>query len=60
MALQKTINYINDNYPDILPLPMRRGDIGNTSSMYAKAFEDLNFDSVTVAPYMGKSSVEPF
>jgi len=39
----------------------KRGDIGNTSSMYAKAFlEDLNFDSVTVAPYMGKDSVEPF
>jgi orotidine-5'-phosphate decarboxylase len=39
----------------------KRGDIGNTSSLYAKAFfEDLNFDSVTVAPYMGKDSVEPF
>ncbi|MGK0386631.1 MAG: orotidine-5'-phosphate decarboxylase, partial [Patiriisocius sp.] len=39
----------------------KRGDIGNTSTMYAKAFfEDLGFDSVTVAPYMGKDSVEPF
>src|SRR5690606_11575629 len=39
----------------------KRGDIGNTSSMYAKAFfEDLKFDSVTVAPYMGRDSVEPF
>lgn len=62
MALQKTINYINDNYPDIFTIAdAKRGDIGNTSSMYAKAFfEDLNFDSITVAPYMGKDSVEPF
>jgi orotidine-5'-phosphate decarboxylase len=62
MALQKTINYINENYPDIFTIAdAKRGDIGNTSSMYAKAFfEDLNFDSVTVAPYMGKDSVEPF
>ena len=62
MSLQKTINYINDSYPDIFTIAdAKRGDIGNTSSMYAKAFfEDLNFDSVTVAPYMGKDSVEPF
>lgn len=62
MSLQKTINYINKNYPDIFTIAdAKRGDIGNTSSMYAKAFfEDLNFDSVTVAPYMGKDSVEPF
>ncbi|MBS7230752.1 orotidine-5'-phosphate decarboxylase [Flavobacterium psychroterrae] len=62
MSLQKTINYINDNYPEIFTIAdAKRGDIGNTSSMYAKAFfEDLNFDSVTVAPYMGKDSVEPF
>ena len=62
MALQKTINYINDNYPDIFTIAdAKRGDIGNTSAMYAKAFfEDLNFDSITVAPYMGKDSVEPF
>jgi len=62
MSLQKTINYINENYPDIFTIAdAKRGDIGNTSSMYAKAFfEDLNFDSVTVAPYMGKDSVEPF
>lgn len=61
-ALQKTINYINTNYPEIFTIAdAKRGDIGNTSSMYAKAFfEDLNFDSVTVAPYMGKDSVEPF
>ncbi len=61
-SLQKTINYITQNYPEIFTIAdAKRGDIGNTSSMYAKAFfEDLNFDSVTVAPYMGKDSVEPF
>ena len=61
-SLQKTITYINENYPEIFTIAdAKRGDIGNTSSMYAKAFfEDLNFDSVTVAPYMGKDSVEPF
>jgi orotidine-5'-phosphate decarboxylase len=61
-SLHKTINYINDKYPEIFTIAdAKRGDIGNTSTMYAKAFfEDLNFDSVTVAPYMGKDSVEPF
>lgn len=61
-ALEKTINYLNENYPDIFTIAdAKRGDIGNTSTMYAKAFfEDLAFDSVTVAPYMGKDSVEPF
>ncbi|MDU8886055.1 orotidine-5'-phosphate decarboxylase [Yeosuana sp. MJ-SS3] len=61
-ALQKTINYINENHPEIFTIAdAKRGDIGNTSKMYAKAFfEDLNFDSITVAPYMGKDSVEPF
>ena len=61
-SLQKTINYINENYPEIFTIAdAKRGDIGNTSTMYAKAFfEDLNFDSVTVAPYMGKDSMEPF
>ncbi len=61
-ALEKTINYLNKNYPDIFTIAdAKRGDIGNTSRMYAKAFfEDLGFDSVTVAPYMGKDSVEPF
>ncbi|MGL2966211.1 orotidine-5'-phosphate decarboxylase [Flavobacterium sp. XGLA_31] len=61
-SLQKTINYINEKHPDIFTIAdAKRGDIGNTSTMYAKAFlEDLNFDSVTVAPYMGKDSVEPF
>jgi orotidine-5'-phosphate decarboxylase len=62
MALEKTINYINQKYPEIFTIAdAKRGDIGNTSTMYAKAFfEDLNFDSVTVAPYMGSDSVEPF
>lgn len=61
-ALEKTINYLNENHPDIFTIAdAKRGDIGNTSTMYAKAFfEDLAFDSVTVAPYMGKDSVEPF
>lgn len=61
-SLQKTIHYINEKYPEIFTIAdAKRGDIGNTSSMYAKAFfEDLQFDSVTVAPYMGKDSVEPF
>ncbi|HJS00311.1 MAG TPA: orotidine-5'-phosphate decarboxylase [Flavobacterium sp.] len=62
ISLQKTISYINENYPNIFTIAdAKRGDIGNTSSMYAQAFfEDLNFDSITVAPYMGKDSVEPF
>ncbi|MEO4005657.1 MULTISPECIES: orotidine-5'-phosphate decarboxylase [unclassified Flavobacterium] len=61
-SLEKTIRYINEKYPDIFTIAdAKRGDIGNTSSMYAKAFlEDMDFDSVTVAPYMGKDSVEPF
>jgi len=61
-ALEKTIHYLNENYPEIFTIAdAKRGDIGNTSSMYAKAFfEDMGFDSVTVAPYMGKDSVEPF
>lgn len=61
-SLQKTIQYINEKHREIFTIAdAKRGDIGNTSSMYAKAFfEDLQFDSVTVAPYMGKDSVEPF
>ena len=62
VALEKTIKYLNENYPDHFTIAdAKRGDIGNTSTRYAKAFyEDLNFDSVTIAPYMGKDSVEPF
>ncbi|MEP2057512.1 MAG: orotidine-5'-phosphate decarboxylase [Maribacter litoralis] len=61
-ALRKTIKYLNKNYPEIFTIAdAKRGDIGNTSTRYAKAFfEDLNFDSITIAPYMGKDSVEPF
>jgi orotidine-5'-phosphate decarboxylase len=61
-ALEKTIQYLNKNYPEIFTIAdAKRGDIGNTSSRYAKAFfEDLAFDSITVAPYMGKDSIEPF
>lgn len=62
MALEKTIKYLNTNYPEVFTIAdAKRGDIGNTSTMYAKAFfDDLGFDSVTIAPYMGKDSVEPF
>ena len=58
-SLQKTLDYIPTNIFTIADA--KRGDIGNTSSMYAKAFfENMNFDSVTVAPYMGADSVTPF
>ena len=61
-SLEKTIKYLNEKHPEIFTIAdAKRGDIGNTSTMYAKAFfEDLAFDSVTVAPYMGQDSVEPF
>ena len=61
-ALEKTIDYLNETYPEIFTIAdAKRGDIGNTSRMYAKAFlEDLGFDSITIAPYMGQDSVEPF
>ncbi len=61
-ALKQTIDYLNEEYPDIFTIAdAKRGDIGNTASKYAEAFfTDLNFDSITVAPYMGKDSVEPF
>jgi orotidine-5'-phosphate decarboxylase len=58
-ALEKTLDYIPDDIFTIADA--KRGDIGNTSSLYAKAFfETLNFDAVTVAPYMGIDSVAPF
>jgi len=62
ISLEKTIQYINQTCPDIFTIAdAKRGDIGNTSKMYAKAFlENLNFDSITVAPYMGEDSVKPF
>jgi len=61
-SLKKTIDYLNTRHPDIFTIAdAKRGDIGNTSNLYARAFfEQLNFDSVTVAPYMGSDSVEPF
>ena len=61
-SLRKTIDYLNEQHPHIFTIAdAKRGDIGNTATMYAKAFfEDLQFDSVTVAPYMGQDSVEPF
>jgi orotidine-5'-phosphate decarboxylase len=60
--LKKTAEYIKSNYPEIfLIADAKRGDIGNTARMYAKAFfEQMSFDALTVAPYMGKDSVEPF
>ena len=62
LSLEKTINYINETCKDIFTIAdAKRGDIGNTSSMYATAFlERMNFDSITVAPYMGEDSVTPF
>ena len=61
-SLEKTIQYLNTNYPECFTIAdAKRGDIGNTSQLYAKAFfENLNFDSITVAPYMGEDSVKPF
>lgn len=62
IAFEKTVKYIQANYPDMFIIAdAKRGDIGNTSEMYARSFfEHLNIDSVTVAPYMGEDSVKPF
>jgi orotidine-5'-phosphate decarboxylase len=62
ISLEATVRYIKDNYPDIFVIAdAKRGDIGNTSKMYAKAFlENMPFDAITVAPYMGEDSVTPF
>lgn len=61
-ALEKTVDYIREKYPDqFIIADAKRGDIGNTSSMYAQAFfENMGVDAVTVAPYMGEDSVSPF
>lgn len=61
-SLEKTIAYLNDKYPNHFTIAdAKRGDIGNTSRMYAEAFLNrLGFDSITVAPYMGSDSVKPF
>jgi orotidine-5'-phosphate decarboxylase len=62
LTLEKTVRYIKENYPGLFVIAdAKRGDIGNTSKMYAKTFlENLPFDAVTVAPYMGEDSVTPF
>ena len=61
-SLRRTIDYLNSEYPELFTIAdAKRGDIGNTSTRYAKAFfEELDFDSITIAPYMGRDSVEPF
>lgn len=61
-ALEATVDYIRSRYPEIfLIADAKRGDIGNTARMYAKAFfETMDFDAVTLAPYMGADSVTPF
>jgi orotidine-5'-phosphate decarboxylase len=62
ISLESTVNYIKEYFPDIFVIAdAKRGDIGNTSKMYAKAFlENMPFDAITVAPYMGEDSVTPF
>lgn len=62
IAFEKTVKYLNDNYPDqFIIADAKRGDIGNTSKLYARTFfEEMNVDAVTVAPYMGEDSVTPF
>lgn len=61
-SLESTVRYIKENYPDLFIIAdAKRGDIGNTSMMYAKAFlGNMPFDAITVAPYMGEDSVTPF
>lgn len=62
IALEKTVKYIKQNYPDqFIIADAKRGDIGNTSQLYARSFfEHLDVDAITVAPYMGEDSVSPF
>lgn len=62
LAFEKTIAYLKENYPNhFIIADAKRGDIGNTSSMYARTFfETYDIDSLTVAPYMGEDSVKPF
>ncbi len=61
-SMKKTIDYINNNYPEIFTIAdAKRADIGNTSKMYAQSFfTEMNFDSLTINPYMGSDSVKPF
>lgn len=62
IAFEKTIKYLKENYPKhFIIADAKRGDIGNTSAMYARTFfEEYDVDSLTVAPYMGEDSVTPF
>ena len=62
LALEKTVDYIRANYPEqFLIADAKRGDIGNTAKMYAKTFfETMDFDAVTISPYMGSETVTPF
>ena len=62
LAFEKTIKYLKQNYPQLFIIAdAKRGDIGNTSAMYARTFfEEYDVDSLTVAPYMGEDSVTPF
>ena len=62
VSLERLIEYVNKQYPDVFTIAdAKRGDIGNSSSRYAKAFfEKFGFDSITVSPYMGRDSIEPF
>ena len=62
VSLERLIKYVNKQYPDIFTIAdAKRGDIGNSSNRYAKAFfENFGFDSITVSPYMGRDSIEPF
>jgi len=61
-SLKATLDYIRGNYPGMMVIAdAKRGDIGNTSKMYARTFfGNMDFDAVTVAPYMGEDSVKPF
>lgn len=62
MSLEMTVNYLRETYPDLFIIAdAKRGDIGNTSHMYAQAFfKTLDFDAITLSPYMGKDSISPF
>lgn len=62
MAFEKTVQYIRSHHPDLFIIAdAKRGDIGNTSAMYAQTFfDEYNVDALTVAPYMGEDSVQPF
>lgn len=62
IAFEKTVNYLHEKYPEqFIIADAKRGDIGNTSKMYAKTFfNEFNVDALTVAPYMGEDSVTPF